>query len=234
MNAADLIAPHAGAWFAPVIIGAAAADSINPCAFSVLFLSISFMLSLGKDRRSIVAAGSLYIAGIAVTYMMIGVGLLKALSALAVPNMLGKAGALILIAYSAIGLANELFPSFPIKLKIPAGAHPLLARVIRVATMPGAFLLGVLVGLFEFPCTGGPYLFVLSLIHDQKTFWSGFGYLALYNLIFVSPLIAILALSTTKAALERVERLRRLESKKGRLVFDLALLAVGFALFIGL
>lgn len=231
---ATAAALHTNTWFIPVIIGAAAADSINPCAFSILFLSISFMFSLGRDRRSILKAGALYIAGIALVYMMIGVGILRVLSLFSVPNVLGKVGALILVGYSLVSLANELFPSFPIKLKIPADTHGVLARVIRVATMPAAFLLGALVGLFEFPCTGGPYLFVLSLIHDQKTFWAGFGYLLVYNFIFVAPLIVILALSTTKKALDKAERLRRLESKKGRLAFDLVLLGVGLALFIGL
>ena len=88
--------------------------------------------------------------------MLIGVGILRVLSAFAMPNVLGKVGAAILVAYSLIGLLNEFFPAFPIKLKIPAQSHQTLARFIHKASLPAAFALGVLVGLFEFPCTGGP------------------------------------------------------------------------------
>jgi cytochrome c-type biogenesis protein len=221
-------------WFLPVIMGAAAADSINPCAFSILFLSIAFLFSINKDRAYILKAGGLYIFGIGLIYILIGVGMLKVLSLFAIPNVLGKVGAGILVLYSLISLINELFPSFPLKFKIPTESHATIAKIIHRGTMPAAFLLGVLVGLFEFPCTGGPYLFVLSLLHDQATFWSGFGYLLIYNVIFVSPLVLILLFSTNRAILEKVDRLRRIETKKGRLVLDLILMATGLALIITL
>lgn len=219
-------------WFLPALIGAAIADSINPCAFSVLFLSIAFLFSLGRNRAYILKAGGLYIFGIAFVYTLIGVGILKVLSAFAIPNFMGKIGAGILVAYSLISLVNEFFPKFPLKLKMPTESHSAIAKFIHKATMPAAFLLGILVGLFEFPCTGGPYLFVLSLIHDQATFWSGFGYLLIYNVIFVLPLIVILVLATTQTALEKAERIRKIESKKGRIILNTILLAIGLLLAI--
>lgn len=228
------LAAHVGTWFLPVIMGAAVADSINPCAFSILFLSIAFLFSLNKGRKYILAAGGLYILGIGLVYTAIGVGILQVLSIFAVPNIMGKIGAGLLVAYSVIGLVNEFFPAFPLKLKMPTESHATLARFIHRATMPAAFLLGVLVGLFEFPCTGGPYLFVLSLLHDQTTFWTGFGYLVLYNIVFVLPLVVILGVATNRAVLERVDRLRKIESKKGRIILDAVLLLVGLLLIISL
>ncbi len=226
----EFLAAHTSSWFLPVIAGAAIADSINPCAFSVLFLSIAFLFSLNKDRKHILTAGGLYIFGIAFVYTLIGIGILKVLSLFAIPNVLGKIGAAILIVYSVISLINEFFPSFPIKLKIPESSHTTLAKVIHKGTMPAAFVLGVLVGLFEFPCTGGPYLFVLSLLHDQTTFWQGFGYLLAYNVIFVLPLIIILFTATSSAILNKVDRLRKLESKKARIVLDIILLVIGLGM----
>ncbi len=221
-----------GNWFLPVIAGAAIADSLNPCAFSILFLSVAFLMSLGKDRKFILAAGGLYIFGIALVYTLIGVGLLKVLSFFSIPNVIGTIGAWILVIYSVIGIVNELFPSFPIKLKIPTSSHETLGKRIHKATIPAAFILGILVGLFEFPCTGGPYLFVLSLLHDQATYWGGLGYLLIYNFIFVLPLIVILLVSTNRTVLDKVDLLRKLESKKSRIILDLALLAVGIFLLI--
>lgn len=221
-----------GHWFLPVLGGAAIADSLNPCAFSILFLSIAFLMSLGKDRKFILMAGGLYIFGIGFVYTLIGVGILKVLSFFSIPNVIGTVGAWILVLYSLIGIINELFPAFPLKLKMPASSHVTLGKTIHKATIPAAFLLGILVGLFEFPCTGGPYLFVLSLLHDQQTFWGGFGYLLVYNIIFVLPLIVILLVSTNRTVLDKVDGLRRLETKKSRIILDCALLAVGLFLLI--
>lgn len=224
---ASFLSAHAGTWFLPVIVGAALADSINPCAFSILFLTITFLFSLGKDRKFILMSGWSYIGGIALVYTLIGVGILRVLSILNIPNVMAKAGALILIFYSVISLVNEFFPSFPLKLKIPEKSHATLAKVIHKGSVPAALLLGILVGLFEFPCTGGPYLFALSLLHDQTTAWSGFGYLLIYNAVFVLPLIVILLVASNQTVLEKAERLRRLESKKARILLDGLLLAVG-------
>lgn len=230
----DYLIHPAGSWFLPVIMGAALADSINPCAFSILFLSITFLFSLGKDRRYILSAGGLYILGIAFVYTLIGVGMLKVLSIFSVPNILGKIGALVLVGYSLVSILGELLPDFPLKLKIPTESHPTIARMIHKGTKPAALALGVLVGLFEFPCTGGPYLFVLSLLHDKATFWSGFCYLILYNIIFVLPLVIILMVSTTKTILEKADRIRKIKSKKGRIILDTILFLVGLTLFITL
>ncbi len=227
----NFVTERAGEMFLPVIMVAAAIDSLNPCAFSILFLTIAFLFSLGKDRKFVLIAGGTYIFGIALVYTLIGVGLLQALSIFNVPNVMAKLGAAILIAYSAIGIINELYPSFPIKLSMPKSGHATMARFIHKASVPASLFLGVIVGLFEFPCTGGPYLFVLSLIHDQATFWSGFGYLLVYNFIFVLPLIIILAISTNRIVLDRVEALRKVETKKYRILLMLTLALMGVLIF---
>lgn len=227
----DPITLSSSGWFVPVIITAAGIDSLNPCAFSILFLTITFLFSLQKDRRFIIKAGGSYIFGIFLVYTLIGVGLLQVLSIFNIPNGLAKIGASILILYALIGVINELLPSFPIKLKIPARTHTVLAKVIQKGSVPASFFLGILVGLFEFPCTGGPYLFVLSLLHDQGSMLRGFAYLLLYNIIFVLPLILILYFAVNKFVLDKIDKLRRLETKRSRLILLFILLAIGVGIF---
>jgi cytochrome c-type biogenesis protein len=219
-------------FFLPVIVISALIDSINPCAISVLFLTITFLFSLGKDRRFVLMSGGVYILAIAVVYTLIGLGALKVLTLFNVPNIMAKVGASILLIYSLIGLINEFFPSFPIKLKMPDSTHATLAKVINKGSIPAFLLLGALVALFEFPCTGGPYLFVLSLLHDYENFWKGFMYLIIYNIVFVSPLVFILAFATNKVMIEKIDRLRRLETKKARVVLLLVLILFGFIIFL--
>jgi len=217
--------------FLPVIMVSALIDSINPCAISVLFLTITFLFSLGKNRKFVLLSGGVYILAIAIVYTLIGLGALQALNFLNVPNIMAKVGASILLLYSFIGLINEFYPSFPIKLKIPESAHTTLAKVINKGSIPAFFVLGALVAMFEFPCTGGPYLFVLTLLHDYASFWKGFWYLIIYNLVFVLPLILILAFATNKIMIEKIDKLRKLETKRARVILLLVLVAFGILIF---
>jgi len=218
--------------FLSVIMTSALIDSINPCAISVLFLTITFLFSLGRNRKFVLISGGVYILAIAIVYTLIGLGMLQALTFFNVPNIMAKIGALILLFYSIVGLINEFYPSFPIKLKMPESTHGTLAKVINKGSIPAFFLLGALVALFEFPCTGGPYLFVLTLLHDYVTFWKGFWYLITYNFVFVLPLILILAFATNKIMIEKIDKLRRLETKKARVVLLLVLVAFGILIFL--
>ncbi len=217
--------------YLPVIVTSAIIDSLNPCAISVLFLTITFLFSLGKNRKFVLFSGGVYIFSIAFVYTLVGLGALRVLSAFSVPHVMAKLGAFVLMLYAAIGLINEFFPSFPIKLKMPESSHKTLAKIISKASVPAFLLLGALVAMFEFPCTGGPYLFVLSLLHDYATYWTGFWYLIAYNLFFVLPLILILIFATNKVMAEKIDRLRKLETKKARVILLLILIVFGIIIF---
>src|SRR3989338_4627854 len=68
-----------GALTLVLIIAAALVDSVNPCAFSVLLITIAFLFSLGQDRMKIAKVGAAYIFAIFIVYILIGLGILKTL-----------------------------------------------------------------------------------------------------------------------------------------------------------
>lgn len=216
-----------GKWLLPLISVAALIDSINPCAFSILLLTIAFLFSLGKMRSNIVKIGGTYILGLFAVYILIGLGILQALHLFDTPHFMAKVGAGLLIVLGAINLINQFFPAFPIKLKIPDAAHHKMAVLMEKASMPTAFILGALVGLCEFPCTGGPYLMVLGLLHDRSTYVNGLGYLLIYNLIFILPLVIILAIASDKNLLEKVQNWKKQETKNMRLWSGIVMLLLG-------
>lgn len=213
-----------GQWMLPLVSVSAVIDSINPCAFSILLLTIAFLLSIGKMRSNILKIGGVYIMGLFVIYLLIGLGIVEALHLFNTPHFMAKVGAGLLIVLGAINIINEFFPRFPIKLKIPDAAHHRMAVYMEKASVPSAFMLGALVGLCEFPCTGGPYLLVLGLLHDQATYLKGLGYLILYNLIFILPLVLILALASRQKVLEKLQDWQKQESKKMRLYSGIAMI----------
>ena len=62
------------------VLGAAAIDSINPCAIGVLILMISMMLSQKHSVRRMLLLGGFYILAIFLTYLAAGLGLLYGLA----------------------------------------------------------------------------------------------------------------------------------------------------------
>jgi len=220
-----------GQWLLPLVGIAALIDSINPCAFGILLLTIAFLLSIGKIRSGILKIGGVYILGLFTVYLLIGLGILQALHIFNTPHFMAKAGAGLLIVLGFINLINEFFPSFPLKLAIPQSAHHKMAELMNKASYPTAFLLGALVGICEFPCTGGPYLMVLGLLHDQGTYLAGVGYLLLYNLIFILPLVVILALASDNALLEKVSAWKKSETGRMRLWGGIAMVILGLVIF---
>lgn len=219
-------------WLLPLVLAAALADSINPCAFSVLLLTIGFLFSLGKDRRQIIRFGLFYVGGILIAYLAIGLGILQTLYIFNTPHFMAKVGAGIMIIFGLISLVNGYWPSFPIKLKIPGAAHRPIAVLMEKGSAPAVWLLGALVGLVEFPCTGGPYLLVLGLLHDHSTFWSGFGYLVFYNLIFVAPLILILFIGGNQVVLAKFQAWKKEKSRHFHLGGSLAIIILGIVTFL--
>ncbi|MBI5412273.1 hypothetical protein HZA43_03830 [Candidatus Peregrinibacteria bacterium] len=221
-----------GTWLLPLVGIAALIDSINPCAFSVLILTVAFLLTLGKKRSSILAIGGAYIVGIFIVYLLIGFGILRVLHLFSTPHFMAKVGASLLIVLGCINLIREIFPSFPLKFRLPSVSHSAIARLMEKATLPTALLLGALVGLCEFPCTGGPYLMVLGLLSDQKTYLAGTGYLLLYNLLFILPLVIILFLASDSLLLEKVRAWKKSENKALRLGGGIAMIVLGMLILI--
>src|SRR3989344_4687893 len=221
-----------GKWLLPLVSITALVDSINPCAFSILLLTIAFLLSIGRMRTNILKIGAVYIFGVFTAYILIGLGILQALHIFNTPHFMGKLGALLLILLGLINLIGEIFPNSPIRLRIPKFSHTLIARVMERATVPAAFALGILVGLCEFPCTGGPYLMILGLLHDNVTYLKGVGYLLIYNLIFVLPLVIILALASRKYLLDKVEAWQNKEKRLMRLGGGIAMIILGIIILV--
>jgi len=108
-----------GQLLAPLVVVSALLDSINPCAFAILLVTIAVLLGLGAARWKLLIVGGAYISGIFIAYLAIGLGILGTLHLFSVPHFMGKLGALLLIVWGLINLINEYIPSFPIKLRVP-------------------------------------------------------------------------------------------------------------------
>jgi len=220
-----------GGWLLPLVLISALLDSVHPCSFSILLITIAFLFGMQMTRKKILQIGGIYIAGIFSAYFLIGLGILKTLHLFNTPHFMGKLGATLLIVFGVLNILNKLFPRFPIKLKIPSVSHKAMGRLMEKASVPTAFVLGLLVGICQFPCMGGPYLMVIGLLRDTMTYYSGFGYLFLYNFILVIPLVAVLWIAGDKIVVEKVQEWKKTNLNGIRLWAGLAMIAIGILIF---
>ena len=85
-------------------------------------------------------------------------------------------------------------------------------------------ILGILVSLFELPCTGGVYLAILTIMSKTGFAW---GYLLLYNLIFILPLIVITLIIYKGTSPEVISNWTESNKRLMRLTGGLIMLALG-------
>ena len=206
----------------PVITGAAFVDSINPCAIAVLLILLAALLATG-DKKAALKTGAAFITALYLTYFMLGIGLIGIL------NLSGFAT----IFHQFIGILAIVIGIFNIKdyfwyggggfvMEIPRSWRPKLKEMLGKATSPAAaFFIGIIVTLFELPCTGGPYIFVLGLLSQNLPWVKVVPILLYYNLVFILPLIILSGLiyfgysSVEKANLWKEKNIRILHLVAG-------------------
>lgn len=196
----------------PTVLVAAAIDGINPCAFTVLLLFITAMLatlqagqqSVNAIRARLLSRGGIYIAAIFLTYLSLGVGLLKTLDLFTRQHAPARFGALLAILFGLWMLKDFFLPDLGWRLQAPGKIGVIARQSAKKATIPALIVGGFLIGLCTVPCSGAVYLGVLSLLALQPTALLGYGYLVLYNIVFVLPLAVILLLAASRPTLNRL------------------------------
>lgn len=221
-----------GAWLLPLVLVSSLLDSVHPCSFSILLITIAFLFGLQMTRKKILQLGGLYIAGIFASYLLIGLGILKVLHLFNTPHFMGKLGAALLIIFGVVNLLNRFFPNMPIKLVLPSVAHRPMAALLEKTSAVAAFGLGVLVGICQFPCMGGPYLMVIGLLHDQVTYLAGFWYLFLYNLVLIVPLALVLWVAADKLLVEKMQEWKLAHIGRVRLIAGIAMILIGVLILV--
>ncbi|MEK7156220.1 MAG: hypothetical protein AAB790_00225, partial [Patescibacteria group bacterium] len=78
-----------GVWLLPLVLASSLLDSVHPCSFSILLITIAFLFGLQLSREKILQIGGVYIAGIFVAYLAIGLGALKVLHLFNTPHFMG-------------------------------------------------------------------------------------------------------------------------------------------------
>lgn len=213
------------------VIATAAIDAINPCAIGVMILMISAVLAGGKSMKRLLLLGITYIVAVFAAYLLAGFGLLFFLSEipLFVTEYLSITVGTLIIFAGILELKDFFWYGRWFSLSIPAYFSKKLHGKASNATFIGVFLLGLFVSAVELPCTGAPYLAIITLLSQNFNF-SAFLLLVLYNIIFVAPLIIILILVLSGVRLERIDFWKHENRGTMRLFIGLLLVILGWLL----
>lgn len=209
------------------VISASIVDAVNPCAFAVLIILMTTILA-SKDHKKALKSGIAFASSIFISYFLMGLGLYKAL----------EVGGLSRIFFSIIGWLAIILGLFNLKdyfwygkgflMEVPMSWRPKMKGLINSVTNPiGAFSVGFLVSLFLLPCTSGPYIVILGMLAQKTTQMKAVLYLILYNLIFVSPMIAISWLVYKGFDPKKAENIRQGQLKNLHLIAGIIMILMG-------
>jgi cytochrome c biogenesis protein CcdA/thiol-disulfide isomerase/thioredoxin len=223
------------------IVSLAAVDAVNPCALAVLTLVLIAIITYNpENKRNILLAGAAFVISVYFMYLFYGLviirffQLIQALTSIRLLLYKILGGAAIVLGllnvkdfffYKPGGLGTEM----PMKLR------PKVKKIISSITSPrGAFVVGLFVTVFLLPCTIGPYIIaggILSSLELIKTM----PWLLIYNIIFVSPMIAItLLVYKGMSTVENVSGWKDRNIRYLHLIAGTIILLLGIGMVLGL
>ena len=182
----------------------AGCDAFNPCAFFVL-LSLLSLLIHARNRWRILVVGGIFVVFSGAFYFLFMTAWLNVFFLAGnLPWITVLAGVLAVV-IAAINIKDYFFFRRGISLSIPEHAKPGLFERMRqlvdsAGIMPmlvGTIALAVAANSYELLCTAGfPMVFTRVLTLNELPTASYYGYLALYNVVYVIPLAFIVVLFT--------------------------------------
>ena len=219
-----------------LVIGAALADSINPCVFGVLIFLLAYMQVVFKSKARMLLCGLIYITAVYATYFLLGMGIVTlAYTAGLAPGFYWFAALLAIGAglleikdyfWYGKGFTLQMIPGASKRLKHYLSSFKRLESRHPMFSLVLAGFLGVFVVFVELPCTGAPYLAILGML-SQGDLAAGIPLLLLYNLVFILPLFVIVGLMHIGKSSKKMEAWRRKHRGVMRLAIGLFLIVLG-------
>jgi cytochrome c biogenesis protein CcdA len=216
----------------PTVFVAGLIAGFNPCLLAILAFIASITLSGGEGGRS----GSrrmfrlvvVFCAGIFITYLVAGFGLLQAIG-----HTEGTRETIenILIAIIVLLGIWHIYDAYHVKkydrssFKTSGSTMRFIEDLIKKESLVAIFVLGVLFSLVKAPCVGALYLSILNmLIRDGGAY--GMLYLSVYNLGVVFPVLVLGLAMTLGMQPESVNRYKDEHRSSIRFMTGVMLLAI--------
>jgi cytochrome c-type biogenesis protein len=219
----------------PAVLTGGLLDGLNPCAFGVLLSFVAVILAsvaLTQDARPrIWRAGGVYVAGMFLTYLLLGLGIIATVSLFTATHLPIRLMGLAVVVMGLWALKDVIVPGVGIPLAMPARWHGLVRAAISRTTPVGLFTAGALVGLCTLPCSGAIYMGVLALV-AREPLPVRMSYLILYNLMFIAPLLLMLAFVANRRVLNRIAHVFLRHKARVKAVIGVVTIVLGLIILV--
>jgi cytochrome c biogenesis protein CcdA len=230
-----------GGLTVPIVLGSGFADGLNPCSFALLVLFATYTLTLvnsvtadgsatAQARQRLLGAGSLYVGAVWVTYFLIGLGLFTFLGWLGQDHLVTRVAAVLALLMGLWMLKDVFLPGWGPSMIAPGASHGRMHRAIERGGLAGMLGAGVLVGICTVPCSGAIYLEIVAVLNASGGGPTGLALLALYNLAYIAPLVALLLVVSDRRTLGRLGRWNRANSPWVKAGLAIAVVVMSFGL----
>lgn len=212
-------------------------DSFNPCAFFVLFFLLSLMVHARSRARMLLIGGTFVLFSGVIYFLFMAAWLNLFLLAGNLP-MITLAAGLIALVVATLNIKDFFFFGKGVSLSISEGAKPKLFERMRnllrstslVSTLAGTTVLALAANSYELLCTAGfPMVFTRILTLQSLSPVTYYLYLALYNIVYIVPLMIIVGLFTITLG---SRKLSEWQGRKLKLISGLMMLSLGLMLLI--
>ncbi len=182
-----------------VLLGAL--DAFNPCAFFVLLFLLGLMTH-ARSRTRMMLVGGLFVATSGVVYFLFMAAWLNLFLLTSQMRAVTMVAGALALGMGALNVKDYFLWGQGPTLSIPATARSRLfermRRLVAAQRLPaglaGTMTLAVAANSYELLCTAGfPMVFTRVLTLRVQTPLQHYLYLALYNVVYVLPLLAIVA-----------------------------------------
>ncbi len=190
-----------------VVAGSGLLDGINPCAFATIIFLLSYLQIARRSPGEILAVGAAFISAVFIAYFAVGLGLSQILAKFTVLQTAGQVLNYVLAAFALV-IAILSFRDAQLAsrgelsgmtLQLPGFLKDRIRSVIRTGAKArrfvfAAFGAGLVISFLELACTGQVYLPTIQFMLKAGQ-GSALGYLLIYNIAFIIPLIIVFALA---------------------------------------
>jgi cytochrome c biogenesis protein CcdA len=233
----------------PAILVAGLVDGLNPCAMTALTFLMSLLAASKVKGRKLMVLGLSYCLAGFLTYLTIGLGLLRAFHLFhALPVVRHVVDAILLA-----GLLIVAFLSFrdawrfsrshsadAVQVKLPKAvmrlSHTLMRKGVKSKHVAvGGFLSGVAVTGVDSICTGQLYIPTLALMirmADGSQSLRAWQLLLAYNAMFILPLLVVFLLVWTGLSNQTLQEWSKRHVVPGKILMGLLMLVLAAGLLL--
>jgi thiol-disulfide isomerase/thioredoxin len=195
-------------------------DAFNPCAFFVLLFLLSLLVH-ARSRTRMAVVGGTFVLFSGIVYFGFMAAWLNVFLVAGELRIITVVAGLLALAVAALNIKDFFWFKEGPSLSIPESAKPGLFRRMRGVVASGSLgpmlastvLLAIVANSYELLCTAGfPMVYTRVLTLAKLDTWQYYAWLAVYNVIYVIPLLAIVIVFV------RTMGARKLSESEGRVL----------------